>query len=217
MRVYNGSALLVRHCWSWPRLYRGFQTSARHHSSTHYDVLGIKTTATQKEVKSAYIQSSKKYHPDVCSDPNAQRQFTKIVEAYEVLGSPESRLSYDSSFISTSYTTTGARGHHRKSTWADFQMEENRHDNRSGVRKKDLFDVRKGIKMKKLHEEEEFDFAIRSYMSIMDIIVFIMLMVFITNAYRKRREKRMNFLLPPRTSEDTVEIETKNASKASLD
>jgi len=70
-------------------------------TDNHYDVLGLKPSATQSQIKSAYYQLSKKYHPDVAIGVNnAKDKFTKLSTAYEVLGSPEKRAVYDRSLYS---------------------------------------------------------------------------------------------------------------------
>lgn len=62
----------------------------------HYESLGISPGCTQGEVKSAYYNLSKIYHPDK-SQGNAEyaQKFRAISEAYEVLGNTQSRKIYD--------------------------------------------------------------------------------------------------------------------------
>ncbi|CAH8288245.1 unnamed protein product, partial [Heterobilharzia americana] len=68
----------------------------------YYAVLKVKTTASQDEIKAAYLDLSKKYHPDRCIDEGSKIHFTEISEAYSVLGRPESRQEYDTNMkIST--------------------------------------------------------------------------------------------------------------------
>lgn len=65
-------------------------------SVNHYDVLGLKPTATPSQIKSAYYQLSKKYHPDVAMNiNNAKDKFAELSAAYEVLGNPDKRSLYD--------------------------------------------------------------------------------------------------------------------------
>jgi len=65
-------------------------------SVSHYDVLGLKPSASPSQIKSAYYQLSKKYHPDVAVGVhNAKEKFAKLSTAYEVLSSPEKRAVYD--------------------------------------------------------------------------------------------------------------------------
>jgi len=67
-------------------------------STNHYDVLGLKPTASPSQIKSAYYQLSKKYHPDVAVGvDNAREKFARLSSAYEVLGNPSKRAVYDRS------------------------------------------------------------------------------------------------------------------------
>ena len=61
----------------------------------YYDRLGVSRTADEKEIKKAYRNLARKYHPDVNKDPGAEDKFKEINEAYEVLGDPEKRKKYD--------------------------------------------------------------------------------------------------------------------------
>jgi DnaJ-class molecular chaperone len=61
----------------------------------YYEVLGIKNTATQEEIRKVYRQLSLKYHPDRNTDPSATEKYKQINEAYETLGDPAERQKYD--------------------------------------------------------------------------------------------------------------------------
>ncbi|MCS6936537.1 MAG: molecular chaperone DnaJ [Candidatus Bipolaricaulota bacterium] len=58
----------------------------------YYTVLGVARNASQEEIKKAFRQLAKKYHPDKGGDPE---KFKEIAEAYEVLSDPEKRAQYD--------------------------------------------------------------------------------------------------------------------------
>lgn len=62
----------------------------------HYNSLGITPKATQADIKSAYYELSKVYHPDrnQGSEENLQK-FRDVTEAYEVLGNVRTRKLYD--------------------------------------------------------------------------------------------------------------------------
>ena len=60
-----------------------------------YNVLGVKTIAEQKEIKDSFYKLSKEHHPDVNKKEGAQKRFREILEAYEILGSPDKRKEYD--------------------------------------------------------------------------------------------------------------------------
>jgi len=65
-------------------------------SANYYDILGLKPTASQSQIKSAYYRLSKIYHPDTAKDlPSAKEKFAKLSTAYEVLGNPHKRALYD--------------------------------------------------------------------------------------------------------------------------
>ncbi len=62
----------------------------------YYAILGVPKTATDKEIKQAFRRLARKYHPDVNpGDASAEARFKEVSEAYEVLGSPETRRKYD--------------------------------------------------------------------------------------------------------------------------
>lgn len=65
-------------------------------SKDYYEVLGVSKDADQDEIKRAFRNLAKKYHPDANQDdPNAEAKFKEINEAYEVLSDPNKRSNYD--------------------------------------------------------------------------------------------------------------------------
>ena len=62
----------------------------------YYEVLGVAKTATDAELKKAYRQLAKKYHPDTNpGDKEAEAKFKEASEAYAILSDPEKRRQYD--------------------------------------------------------------------------------------------------------------------------
>ncbi|KAK6161702.1 hypothetical protein DH2020_005083 [Rehmannia glutinosa] len=63
-----------------------------------YELLGIPQTGSLVEIKQAYKQLARKYHPDV-SPPGRVEEYTqtfiRVQEAYETLSDPRSRELYD--------------------------------------------------------------------------------------------------------------------------
>lgn len=59
----------------------------------HYKTLRVKKNATQQEIKDAYRELSKKYHPD--KQGGDEKKFKALANAYEVIGDPERRVIYD--------------------------------------------------------------------------------------------------------------------------
>jgi len=60
-----------------------------------YTVLGVSRTASQSEIRIAYLHLLQIHHPDHSSDPRASSMTAEIVSAYAVLGDPAKRASYD--------------------------------------------------------------------------------------------------------------------------
>jgi len=61
----------------------------------YYKTMGVERDATQDEIKRAYRKLARKYHPDVSKEPDAEKHFKEVGEAYEVLKDPEKRAAYD--------------------------------------------------------------------------------------------------------------------------
>ena len=58
-----------------------------------YEILGVQSGASQKEVKNAYRRLSLKYHPDRNSNEKDGEKFKKIIEAYQRLRLEEKKKS----------------------------------------------------------------------------------------------------------------------------
>jgi curved DNA-binding protein len=61
----------------------------------YYQIMGVARNASQDEIKRAYRQLARKYHPDVSKEADAEKRFKDIGEAYEVLKDPQKRTAYD--------------------------------------------------------------------------------------------------------------------------
>lgn len=59
----------------------------------YYKILGVNKNSTQDEIKKAYRQKSKQYHPDV--NPDGDDMFKDIAEAYNILGDENKKKEYD--------------------------------------------------------------------------------------------------------------------------
>ncbi|XP_017084373.2 chaperone protein DnaJ [Drosophila eugracilis] len=62
----------------------------------HYQVLNVPVGSSDREIKRAFIELSKKYHPDANSQTCDSEFFMKICEAYQTLHRHNSRQIYDS-------------------------------------------------------------------------------------------------------------------------
>lgn len=65
----------------------------------YYDILGLLSTATEKDMLKAYMQKAKLYHPDLNKSFDAHQRFIEVNEAYEVLRDRNKRRLYDNIFI----------------------------------------------------------------------------------------------------------------------
>ena len=62
----------------------------------YYATLGIPKNASGKDIKKAYYQLAKKFHPDTSKgDPSAAKKFQEVSEAYEVLSDDSKRAEFD--------------------------------------------------------------------------------------------------------------------------
>ena len=61
----------------------------------YYKTLGVSKTASPEDIKKAYRQLARKFHPDINKDAGAEAKFKDINEANDVLADPEKRKAYD--------------------------------------------------------------------------------------------------------------------------
>jgi len=59
----------------------------------YYKILEVEEQSSEDDIKKSYRTLSKKYHPDV--NPDGEAQFKDIAEAYDVLGNKDKRAQYD--------------------------------------------------------------------------------------------------------------------------
>ena len=62
----------------------------------YYKILGVDKNIPQKDVRVAYRERAKQFHPDLHpNDPKAKAKFQALNEAYEVISDPDKRAKYD--------------------------------------------------------------------------------------------------------------------------
>jgi DnaJ-class molecular chaperone len=61
-----------------------------------YEILGVASSSSQDEIKNAYRNLAKKYHPDLNpGSKEAEKKFKEIAGAYELIGTAENRAKFD--------------------------------------------------------------------------------------------------------------------------
>ncbi|KAK8756701.1 hypothetical protein V5799_000596 [Amblyomma americanum] len=97
---------------------RQFHVSSSLLKKDYYDVLGVPRNASQKDIKKAYYQLAKKYHPDTNrGDPEAAKKFQEVSEAYEVLSDDSKRQQYDSWGSASGFAGSGGAAGGPQGTW----------------------------------------------------------------------------------------------------
>tara|TARA_Y100001938_G_C8093212_1_gene436399 strand:- start:1951 stop:2358 length:408 start_codon:yes stop_codon:yes gene_type:complete len=61
----------------------------------YYSILGVRENSDTREIKQAYRNLMRKWHPDVNRTGDATRRTEEVNEAYAVLSCPESRFNHD--------------------------------------------------------------------------------------------------------------------------
>ena len=77
----------------------------------YYEVLGLKKGASTEEIKKAYKELAKKYHPDVSKEHEAEKKFKEVNEAYSVLSDSDKKTKYDTYGEDAFKGYTGGQGY----------------------------------------------------------------------------------------------------------
>jgi curved DNA-binding protein CbpA len=95
-----------------------------------YAILGVPTHATDLEIKRAYRNLVKRYHPDRRSSESSHEQIVAINHAYDILSDPEQRAQYDRGFATTYFAPQpeedpleAYKREYKRKRWAREKME----------------------------------------------------------------------------------------------
>lgn len=90
---------------------------------THYTTLEVSQTASQVEIKQAYRRLAKQLHPDTNLDSASHEQIAQLNVAYEILGDPFKRQSYDRQINYSSKASVGFDPTARQKRTAEAQKQ----------------------------------------------------------------------------------------------
>merc|ERR1719415_24727 len=101
------------------------QVSFLHHRAPdYYAILGVSKHADLDEVKFAYFNMAKKFHPDLNKTLDAKQMFSLIAEAYDVLSDDARRAKYDETGLSEDRFGGTSTGPGRQSSDSAYTAEQ---------------------------------------------------------------------------------------------
>ncbi|KAF0496498.1 DnaJ-domain-containing protein [Gigaspora margarita] len=74
---------------------RQFGTAQEPLETELYEILGVSPTASSSEIKKQYHKLALQFHPDKNKSADAEQQFKKISDAYQILSNPDLRQRYN--------------------------------------------------------------------------------------------------------------------------
>jgi DnaJ-class molecular chaperone len=85
-----------------------------------YEVLGVKATASEDEIRTAYRKLAKRYHPDLNpGNKEAEARFKEISAAYDIISDKEKRARFDRGEIDASGAERPERAYSRYQGFAE--------------------------------------------------------------------------------------------------
>lgn len=137
----------------------------------YYILLGVKNSASLEEVKLAFRQLAKKYHPDKNQgNKPAEDFFKELQEAYETLSNPEKRKTYDQKFMYSSQYQQVKNVRYSGNAY-QFAQQQARSNPRHQAQSADRESAKTNLK----DEKKDSD----SYFFVISIVVAILLLIFI--------------------------------------
>ena len=82
-----------------------------------YKVLGVRQNASLAEIKRAYREKVKLFHPDLSGDVTHRDEFNEVVQAYRVLSDNRQRSIFDESFMAKAFRKRTGQGEFNYYEW----------------------------------------------------------------------------------------------------
>ncbi len=89
----------------------------------YYQILQVHPTAEQEVIKAAYDRLARKYHPDVNQESSSTQRMVDINEAFEVLGTLETRRLYHPEWLQKRRESNNRQAPPRASTPPEFALQ----------------------------------------------------------------------------------------------
>lgn len=156
---------------------------------SHYETLGVQKTASASEVKQAFNKLAKVCHPDVAKDDQSRQLFSKILEAYNTLGSEEKRRIYDLELSKT--TQAAAQEEDPLLKWVKEKYEKEK-KNENGTEVPPHLRGEKPKNGKQNNQQWEGDFENSKSFRLMEIGLVVSLFVGIALGVHRMRQLKMN-------------------------
>jgi len=104
-------------------------------ATNYYQLLGLKRSASKEDIRRAYRNLSKRYHPDVHGgSARYENKFKAINEAYATLSNPERRRSYDRRFWASPERERPRRPQQKRRTQAQQRSRRSSNPRQGGLR-----------------------------------------------------------------------------------
>lgn len=147
----------------------------------YYEILGITQSATQEEIRKAYLNKMKENHPDMNKDDPAYTEKSKLInEAYATLKDSKKRKEYDSTIRFTRATgTTRTNGYNQTYTYtSSYKPNNDKNKSSYTVNTNGATGNPKNSKNSKIDEEglklfkEKFFIFAKKYVQAMEIATY---------------------------------------------
>ena len=121
----------------------------------YYLVLGVSKNATLDEINKKYRELSRKYHPDISEEEDAEEKYQAINEAYSILGNAEKRRDYDLNYNYLKNKQNSSDNHSSSKSARDYTEDEIRKLRIIKIKKQVIIALERASKL--LEEKNKFE------------------------------------------------------------